>query len=146
LCANEKAHKRSHCGHAGTPGIPRGDGFTVSFVVSPETGFVASVPGVKRQLHRQVDTSIGVPGRYDFAVRKPRRSSFGGLASIASRTHVRDDRETPLLVARDGATCAADFRKGSTAGACDPLTRRANQCSFPSNEARKVKDKSQDWL
>jgi hypothetical protein len=30
------------------PGIPRGDGVTVSFVVSPETGFVASVTPEKR--------------------------------------------------------------------------------------------------
>jgi hypothetical protein len=30
------------------PGIPRGNGFTVSFVVSPETGFVASVTPEKR--------------------------------------------------------------------------------------------------
>jgi hypothetical protein len=32
---------------------------------------------------------------------KPNRSSFGGLASIASRTHVRDDRETPLFGRRE---------------------------------------------
>jgi hypothetical protein len=30
------------------PGIPRGDGFTVSFVVSPETGLFVSVALEKR--------------------------------------------------------------------------------------------------
>jgi hypothetical protein len=47
-------------------------------------------------------------------------------ASIASRTHVRDDREAPLLVARDGRQSAGDFRNGSTADTCDQLARRAN--------------------
>jgi hypothetical protein len=49
------------------------------------------------------------------------------FASTASRTNVRDDRETPLLVTRDGATSAADFRIRSIADACDGLARRANQ-------------------
>jgi hypothetical protein len=49
--------------------------------------------------------------------------------STASRANVRDDRETPLLVARDGATSAADFTSRSTADACDRLARRANHLS-----------------
>jgi hypothetical protein len=49
------------------------------------------------------------------------------FASTASRTHVRDDRETPLWVARDGWESAGDFRNESIADACDRLARRANQ-------------------
>ena len=39
---------------------------TVSFVVSPETGLFC----LRRPRgHRKLDTSVGVSGRYDFAVR-----------------------------------------------------------------------------
>jgi hypothetical protein len=66
---NEKAHKRSHCGHTGHPGIPRAIGFN---------GFLRSLPGDRAllppsprnaQALSRVDTSVGVSGRYDFAVR-----------------------------------------------------------------------------
>jgi hypothetical protein len=41
---------------------------TVSFVVSPETGLFC----LRRQriVFRRLDTSVGVSGRYDFAVRE----------------------------------------------------------------------------
>ena len=61
------------------------------------------------------------------------------VASTASRTHVRDDRETPLWVARDGRQSAGDFRDGSIADACDQLARRANQQFVACNWAKKVK-------
>jgi len=38
LVCEMKAHKRSHHGHTGTPGIPRAMVLTVSFVLAPETG------------------------------------------------------------------------------------------------------------
>src|ERR1700722_4172890 len=63
----------------------------------------------------------------------------GTFASTASRTHVRDDRETPLLVARDGATSAADFRIRSIADTCDRLARRANQFLRSAGPVKKVK-------
>ena len=79
-------------------GIPRAMVLTVSFEVSPESRLVASVAcGNPRQL----DTSVGVSGRHDFAVREPARSSAAPPASTASRPHVRDDRETPLEKGRD---------------------------------------------
>jgi len=52
LVCKIKSTQVSHHGHTGTPGIPRGDGFTVSFVVSPETGFVASVTGYDAKASR----------------------------------------------------------------------------------------------
>jgi hypothetical protein len=61
------------------------------------------------------------------------------FASTASRTHVRDDRETPLLVARDGWESAGDFRRGSTENACDRLARRANQLLRSAGPVKKVK-------
>jgi hypothetical protein len=46
--------------------------------------------------------TIEASGPHDFAVRKIALSSAAQLASIASRPYVRDDRETPLCVGRDG--------------------------------------------
>jgi hypothetical protein len=58
---------------------------TVSFVLAPETGLVVSVPGVKRQLHRPVDISVGISGPHDFAVRFSAVRQRAAKASIASR-------------------------------------------------------------
>jgi hypothetical protein len=53
-----------------------------------------------RKHHRRFDTSVGVSGRYDFAVR------LGAFRHKHVRVHripprARDDREPPLLVERD---------------------------------------------
>jgi len=67
----------SHHGHAGnTRHSPRRwfYGFLRSL---PGDRLFVSVPAVMRQHHRPVGTSVGVSERYDFAVRGPRRSSFG---------------------------------------------------------------------
>jgi hypothetical protein len=104
-----------------SPGIPRANGFN---------GFLRSLPGDRAFLPpssarcakhpRRLDTSVGVSGRYDFAVRKHAHSSRAPRASIASRSYVRDDRDTPLF--RNGmprVVCliwvfrkAKNFRKG----------------------------------
>jgi hypothetical protein len=52
---------------------------------------------------RSLGASVGAPGPRDFVVREARRSSFGALASTASRLAFRDDRDTPLFPRRDGA-------------------------------------------
>jgi hypothetical protein len=41
---------------------------TVSFVLSPVSRAFVTVPGVKRQLHRRVNASIGASGPHDFTV------------------------------------------------------------------------------
>src|SRR6202034_2276012 len=51
---------------------------------------------------RELDASVGASGPHDFAVRKIALSSVAPPASIASQPYVRDDRETPLCVGRDG--------------------------------------------
>src|SRR3954447_24438639 len=66
---------------------------------------------------RKLDASVGASGPHDFAVRvgvaRPRscelHAALDILASTASRTHVRDDRDTPLLMRRDGAEDAGDL-------------------------------------
>src|ERR1700728_4888116 len=65
----------------------------------------------RRNLFRQLDASVGASGPHDFAVRKGALSSAAQLASIASQPYVRDDRETPLCVGRDGEKYAGDLRK-----------------------------------
>ena len=55
---------------------------TVYFVLAPETGLVVSVPGVKRQLHRPVDISVGISGPHDFAVRdRLSQKPLGGVGT-----------------------------------------------------------------
>src|SRR5450755_4784316 len=102
----------SHHGRTGTPGIPARDGFTAYFVLSLVTGLVCH--------HRLADTSatldasVGASGPHDFAVRKIALSSAAQPASIACLPYVRDDRETPLCVGRDGEGYAGDLgRKGT---------------------------------
>jgi hypothetical protein len=88
---------------------------TVSFVLSAVTGFLVTVASVMRsditfvmrsditfvmrRHHHPLDASIGASGPHDFAVRlAPFVNS--ALASTASRSHFRDDRETPLVWSR----------------------------------------------
>jgi hypothetical protein len=68
---------------------------TVSFVLSPVTGFLATVASEKLA-SQKLDASIGASEPHDFAVR---------LSAVRQRRlcvhriplHVRDDRETPLV-------------------------------------------------
>jgi hypothetical protein len=80
---------------------------TVSFALSPVIGLVVTVAG--EISFTDLTPTIEASGPHDFAVRKKTRSSVAPLASIASRPYVRDDRETPLCVGRDGATSAGDL-------------------------------------
>jgi hypothetical protein len=69
----KKAWGRNHRGSAGSSGIPRAMALTVSFVLSPGTcpGDRAFLPPSSREASSstQLDTSVGVPGPHDFAVR-----------------------------------------------------------------------------
>jgi hypothetical protein len=87
----------SHCGCTGSARhFPRRWCYGFLRDLLGEPGFLATVIG---ELSRQFDISVGMSGPHDFAVRDVSRSSFGDLASIASRKpNVRDDRETSLLV------------------------------------------------
>ncbi len=77
-----------------SPGIPRAMVLTVSFALSPVTGLVCHRH--KRDVSRELDTSVGVSGPHDFAV----RAHAARLAAHPRPPHpapnVRDDRETPL--------------------------------------------------
>src|SRR5260370_10806315 len=68
---------------------------TAYIVLSPVTGLVCHRH--RRNCFRQLDASVGASGPHDFAVRKSALSSLAPPASTASRSNVRDDRETPLV-------------------------------------------------
>src|SRR5690242_2828593 len=61
------------------------------------------------------DISVEISGPHDSAVREKRRSSDDATWATASRSNVRDDRETPLMrggTARDmHLICASDQRR-----------------------------------
>jgi hypothetical protein len=65
----KKAHERSHYRYAETIRHSLRDGFTVSFVLSPETWLFCLRRRRDAKHHRQLDTCLGVSGPHDFAVR-----------------------------------------------------------------------------
>jgi hypothetical protein len=68
---------------------------TVSFVLSPVTGFVATVAH-KKLASCELDAGVGASGPHDFAVRVSAvRQKRLRVHRIPTRVH--DDRETPLV-------------------------------------------------
>jgi hypothetical protein len=103
----------SHHGRTGTPGIPARDGFNGFLRALPGDRALLSPSPPRSLLLKNLTPTMEAPGPHDFAVRKLARSSVGQLTSIASPPYVRDDRETPLCVGRDGERYAGDLRPGS---------------------------------
>jgi hypothetical protein len=68
---------------------------TVSFVLSPVTGFIVTVVPEKLA-SQELDASAGGSGPHDFAVRDLRCSSKAHPRPPHPAPNVRDDRETPL--------------------------------------------------
>jgi hypothetical protein len=86
-----KAEKNTHTSiqvQRKQSGLPCAMVLTVSFGLSPVTGFLATV--IPQKLASQeLDASIGASGPHDFAVRNQPRSSVAAIPSIAShRTFV----------------------------------------------------------
>jgi hypothetical protein len=87
---------------------------TVSSGLSPVTGLFChrrSQEAYKKLASRELDASVGASGPHGFAVRKISAFVTALLASTASRSNVRDDRETPLCVGRDGSTMEVIWQK-----------------------------------
>jgi hypothetical protein len=85
---------------------------TVSSALSLVTGL--SCHHRRRNLFYRLDASVGASGPHGFAVHKLSAFVNALLASTASRSNVRDDRETPLCVGRDGWGYAGDLRQKGT--------------------------------
>ena len=84
-----------------SPGIPACNGVNGLFRALPgDRAFLS--PSSAETCFRQLGAGVEASGPHGFSVRKSALSSAALLASIASRSNVRDDRETPLSVGRDG--------------------------------------------
>jgi hypothetical protein len=86
-------------------------GLTAYFVLSPVTGLVCHRHQRDAKHHRQLDASVGASGPHDFAVRAQCHSSFDMPRPSHPAPDVRDDRDTPLLWERDGATMKVIWAK-----------------------------------
>jgi hypothetical protein len=80
------------------------DGFTTYSALSPAIGLFVTVPAVMRQHHRPVHASVETSRPRGFVVRE---TSAFVLCAVRRPSHpaphVRDDRDTPLMV---GTGCA----------------------------------------
>ena len=124
----KKPHELVTTGTPQSTGIPRAMVLTVSFVLSSATGL-----SCHRRLQikiRRLDTSVGVSGPHDFSVREQGHSSRDLPRPPHPLPNVLDDRETPLVRARDSVRCAADLGSRSIRAGCGRLARRANQLAM----------------
>src|SRR3982751_284742 len=83
----------------GSPGIPRAMVLTVSFVLFPVTGLVCHR---RLAFTAKLDASVGASEPHDFAVRISTVRQPCYQRPPHPVPNVRDDRETPLCVGRDG--------------------------------------------
>jgi hypothetical protein len=128
VCKNKKHTSVVTTGPPKRSGIPCANGFNGFLrALLGDRAFLPPSQATMRKHHRQLDTSVGISGPHDFAVRDSARSSCAPSASTASRANVRDDSRNAPLVGQDGERSAADLGLRSTRRACDKLTRRANQ-------------------
>src|SRR5436190_4562090 len=101
-CESKKAHEVVTTGSPERPGIPRAMVLTVSFVISPVIGLCCHR---RRQVTTcQLDASVEASGPHDFAVRISTVRQKHQPRPSHPVPNVRDDRETPLCVGRDGET------------------------------------------
>src|ERR1700676_677807 len=95
-CEMKKAHEHSHHGHTGIIRHSLRNGFN---------GFLRALPGdracltpsLAKVVFRKLETSGGASGPHDFSVRIRRASSLRAVNVHRIPSHVRDDRETPLM-------------------------------------------------
>jgi hypothetical protein len=87
---------------------------------------------------RLLDTSVGVSGRHDFAVRDTRIRLVRCRVHRIFRPTFCDDRETPLRRAEDARKNARDLPDVASEKVCGELTRRANQVMLQSTLRRNV--------
>jgi len=85
---------------------------TVSFVLSPATGFLATVIP-KKLASQELDASLGASGPHDFSVRIRRARLATPSASTASRPALMTLRNAPRP-GRDGDGYSGDLGFGKT--------------------------------
>jgi|HubBroStandDraft_5_1064220.scaffolds.fasta_scaffold699113_2 hypothetical protein len=95
LARSEESTRVSHHRYVASSDIPCAMVLTVSFVLSPVIGFVATVPAQCNALSR-VNASIEASGPHDFTVRAPITRQLTGSRPSHPALNVRDDRDTSL--------------------------------------------------
>ena len=98
----------SHHGHAGIARHSPRNGFNGSFVLSPVIGFFVTV-APKKLASQGLDAGVEASGPHDFTVRSQRSRQQRRLRPPHPLPYVRDDRETPLCVGRDGERYRSDL-------------------------------------
>ena len=111
VCKLHKKNAHEHTGSAETLRPSLRNGFTAYFVLSPVTGFLATVAPEKLASH-ELDASIGASGPHDFAVRISARSSVAASASTASHRTFVTIASRPSYRVRRAELIAADLPDG----------------------------------
>jgi len=123
--AKVKKHtSKSTTGSPERAGLPCADGFN---------GFLRGLPGDRAflppspaGLSHRLDISVEISGPHDFAVRDKRIRLVRQARPPHPAPNTRDDREAPLIRARDGTDDAGDLGVRSMRTHCGTLARRAN--------------------
>src|SRR4051812_20957804 len=103
MCKMHKANAHEHTGSAETLRPSPRNGFTAYSALSSVTGLCCHRRSREAIASQELDTSVGVSGPHDFAVRIGALVSRAA-ASIASRLAFRDDCAYAPPVRRDGAS------------------------------------------
>src|SRR3982751_421668 len=106
-CTSKNAHE--HTGSAETLRPSPRNGFTAYSALSSVTGLFCHRRPREALASQELDTSVGVSGPHDFAVRARLRSSFASIRVHRIPPHVRDDREPPLSSGETARAGSADL-------------------------------------
>jgi hypothetical protein len=114
-----------------SPGVPTRNGFNGLLRALPGDRALLP-PSLRRETPAKLDASIGASGPHDFAVRvsiiRPRTNVRLTLPRPPHPApNVRDDRETPLCVGRDGGGYSGDLGLTGTGMFFRSGLDRANQ-------------------
>jgi hypothetical protein len=94
------------------PAFPHANGFNGFLrALLGEPGLFATIPSATRKRCRRVNASVGASGPHDFAVRRCTVRLTAQPRPPHPAPNVRDDRETPLLRARNGGVYGFDLGK-----------------------------------
>src|ERR1700687_2459437 len=107
VCSVLVAHECSHYRFTGTPSFPCAMVLTAYFVLSPVTGLCCHRRRADNSA--KLDASVGASGPHDFTVRVSTIRQASRPRPPHPVPYVRDDRETPLCVGRDGGGYRSDL-------------------------------------
>jgi hypothetical protein len=138
---SKKAHELVTTGSPRHPGTPCANGFN---------GFLRALPGDRASCHRYLrnrfrkcDASVEASGPHDFAVRVTAHSSLRRPRPSLPAPNVRDDRETPLVRARDARKMQVIWDQAQSHRPAAHWHDGQITCKLPDCLTTSVKDKGQ---